>query len=119
MIREVARIDEARCIGCARCLPACPFDAIVGARKYMHTVLSAACTGCELCIAPCPVDCIAMVPRDSVPYAPRAPTAQENRVRIRAHAARLAREDAERAEQLAARKQAARAWSPDDPGTPH
>ena len=117
MTREVARIDEARCIGCARCLPACPFDAIVGAHRYMHTVLDVACTGCKLCIAPCPVDCISMVPRDSVPGAPCAPTAPENRARLRAHTTRLAREEAERAEHLAARKQAARAWSPSDPGT--
>ena len=26
---SVARIDEALCVGCARCLPACPVDAIV------------------------------------------------------------------------------------------
>ncbi|MEM9743202.1 MAG: RnfABCDGE type electron transport complex subunit B [Pseudomonadota bacterium] len=54
----VARIDEARCIGCALCLPACPVDAIIGANGYLHTVLEAECTGCELCVAPCPVDCI-------------------------------------------------------------
>ena len=60
----VAQIDEDVCIGCAKCLPPCPVDAIVGARKRMHTVLADVCTGCELCIAPCPVDCIAMVPRE-------------------------------------------------------
>ena len=59
---EVAVIDEALCIGCTLCIQACPVDAIVGAAKLMHTVLSSWCTGCELCIAPCPVDCIAMLP---------------------------------------------------------
>lgn len=59
---RVAVIDEERCIGCARCLPACPVDAIVGAHRYLHTVLTEQCTGCELCVAPCPVDCIAMRP---------------------------------------------------------
>ena len=59
---RIAIVDEARCIGCARCLPACPVDAIVGARKHMHTVIARLCTGCELCLPPCPVDCIAMVP---------------------------------------------------------
>ena len=68
----LAVIDEERCIGCAKCLPPCPVDAIVGARKQMHTVISALCTGCELCVAPCPVDCIAMVPaRDASDRLPR------------------------------------------------
>ncbi|MEM7764574.1 MAG: electron transport complex subunit RsxB [Pseudomonadota bacterium] len=58
----LALIDEAQCIGCARCLPACPVDAIIGSHQFSHTVVNALCTGCELCIAPCPVDCISMVP---------------------------------------------------------
>jgi electron transport complex protein RnfB len=59
---QVAWIDEERCIGCARCLPACPVDAIVGAAKKMHTVIAEHCTGCELCLSPCPVDCIQLRP---------------------------------------------------------
>ncbi|PZN29295.1 MAG: electron transport complex subunit RsxB [Proteobacteria bacterium] len=58
----VAWIDEPACIGCTKCIQACPVDAIVGASRYMHTVIAAQCTGCELCIAPCPVDCIEMRP---------------------------------------------------------
>lgn len=58
----VAVIDEAHCIGCTLCIQACPVDAIVGASKRMHTVLTDLCTGCDLCVAPCPVDCIIMVP---------------------------------------------------------
>ncbi len=54
----VALIDEARCIGCTRCIDACPVDAIAGAQGMMHTVIAAYCTGCELCLPPCPVDCI-------------------------------------------------------------
>jgi len=58
----VALIDEARCIGCTRCIDACPVDAIAGAQGFMHTVIAAYCTGCELCLPPCPVDCIDLVP---------------------------------------------------------
>jgi electron transport complex protein RnfB len=59
---HVAWIDEAACIGCTKCIQACPVDAIVGASRLMHTVIAAECTGCELCIPPCPVDCIEMRP---------------------------------------------------------
>jgi Na+-translocating ferredoxin:NAD+ oxidoreductase subunit B len=58
--RTRAVIDEAVCIGCRKCIDACPVDAIVGARKLMHTVIVLECNGCELCLPPCPVDCIAM-----------------------------------------------------------
>jgi electron transport complex protein RnfB len=85
-----ARIDEARCIGCTLCIQACPVDAIVGAARQMHTVISALCTGCELCVPPCPVDCIDM------PVAGRAWSAEDARAartRYEVHAARLARGD--------------------------
>ncbi|MFN0040883.1 MAG: electron transport complex subunit RsxB [Burkholderiales bacterium] len=59
--RMAALIDESRCIGCMLCVKPCPVDAIVGAPKRMHTVLTRFCTGCELCLPPCPVDCIEMV----------------------------------------------------------
>jgi electron transport complex protein RnfB len=104
----VAQIDEEVCIGCARCLPPCPVDAIVGAQRRMHTVMLALCTGCELCVAPCPVDCIVMVPRERLAAAPPAPAAADNRARFAAHQARHARRSAERAALLTARKQAAR-----------
>jgi electron transport complex protein RnfB len=58
----VALIRENECIGCTKCIQACPVDAIVGASRHMHTVIAADCTGCELCIPPCPVDCIEMRP---------------------------------------------------------
>jgi len=56
--KQVALIREADCIGCTLCIRACPVDAIMGAKGFMHTVIADYCTGCELCIAPCPVDCI-------------------------------------------------------------
>jgi Na+-translocating ferredoxin:NAD+ oxidoreductase subunit B len=60
--RVRAVIDEAVCIGCRKCIDACPVDAIVGAGKLMHTVIEAECNGCGLCVPPCPVDCIALLP---------------------------------------------------------
>lgn len=66
----VALIREPECIGCTKCIQACPVDAIVGAPKLMHTVLADLCTGCELCIPPCPVDCIDLVPPRSRVVAP-------------------------------------------------
>ncbi|SDO20910.1 electron transport complex protein RnfB [Pseudomonas arsenicoxydans] len=59
---QIAYIREAECIGCTKCIQACPVDAIVGAAKLMHTVIVDECTGCDLCVAPCPVDCIEMHP---------------------------------------------------------
>ena len=60
--RRVARIDNDTCIGCTKCIVACPVDAIVGAPKHQHHVLADRCTGCDLCLAPCPADCITMTP---------------------------------------------------------
>jgi electron transport complex protein RnfB len=59
---QVAFIREDECIGCTKCIQACPVDAIIGAQKLMHTVIAEDCTGCELCIPPCPVDCIDLLP---------------------------------------------------------
>jgi len=60
-LRAVAYIREDECIGCTKCIQACPVDAILGAAKQMHTVIASECTGCDLCVEPCPVDCIDMV----------------------------------------------------------
>jgi electron transport complex protein RnfB len=68
----VAFIREAECIGCTKCIQACPVDAILGAAKLMHTVIADICTGCDLCVAPCPVDCI-----DMIPAAYQQPSTQE------------------------------------------
>jgi len=101
----VAWIDEARCIGCARCLPPCPVDAILGASKFTHTVIADRCTGCELCIAPCPVDCIEMrfLPMGSI-----LPPKELNRRRHELHVGRQNRRVSERQQLLDAKKAGAR-----------
>lgn len=58
----IAHIREVDCIGCTKCIQACPVDAIVGSAKWMHTVITQECTGCRLCVAPCPIDCIDLIP---------------------------------------------------------
>ncbi len=90
--RRVAFIREAECIGCTKCIQACPVDAILGAAKRMHTVLSAECSGCDLCLAPCPVDCIDMLSLDQVPAALPAstdPALLSQKWRVRYHARKL------------------------------
>lgn len=64
-VKKVAIIREDECIGCTKCIQACPVDAILGAAKQMHTVIASECTGCDLCVEPCPVDCIDIVPLET------------------------------------------------------
>ncbi|WP_305371014.1 electron transport complex subunit RsxB [Photobacterium leiognathi] len=66
-IKKVAFIHEDMCIGCTKCIQACPVDAIVGGTKSMHTVIKDECTGCDLCVSPCPTDCIEMIPVEETP----------------------------------------------------
>ena len=101
--RMLARIVEADCIGCTKCIQACPVDAIVGAAKLMHTVIADDCTGCELCVAACPVDCIVL---ESMPLAQAGDMAHADTARehFQRREARLAREQAQREAELAARK---------------
>jgi electron transport complex protein RnfB len=89
---RVAFIDAQACIGCARCLPACPVDAILGASHFLHTVLERECNGCELCLAACPVDCIEMRPRQAEHEAPSAAANRERFARHRERDQRIARE---------------------------
>ncbi|WP_439867971.1 electron transport complex subunit RsxB [Pseudomonas syringae] len=116
---QVAFIREAECIGCTKCIQACPVDAILGAAKLMHTVIIDECTGCDLCVAPCPVDCIEMHPLPLATVTPivgglaPSPELQEARQRKRNHArmrfearnARLHREQQKRLAERLARSQ--------------
>jgi len=101
--RTRALIEEGLCIGCRKCIDVCPVDAIVGARKSMHTVLEAECNGCALCLPTCPVDCIALLPAVIAPD-PDSPwpeytraEAARWRARTEARRARLARRKQKRA----------------------
>ncbi|PSJ20631.1 electron transporter RnfB [Halomonas sp. ND22Bw] len=114
----VARIREAECIGCTKCIQACPVDAILGAAKHMHTVIEAECTGCELCVAPCPVDCIDLLPHpdwqaadgEAEQDAYLARRAERGRRRFEARNARLVREEDARRERR--RQRSARQAAP-------
>lgn len=93
---HVAFIREEECIGCTKCIQACPVDAIIGAAKQMHTVIEDECTGCDLCLEPCPVDCIDMLPRSTpltqwqpVVNASAANLIASDRAEEPAHAARV------------------------------
>ena len=121
---QVAYIREAECIGCTKCIQACPIDAIVGAAKLMHTVIIDECTGCDLCVAPCPVDCIEMHPLPSAQVLPivgglaftpeqfqaRSVKREHARRRFEQRNARLEREEQQRLAERAAR--AAKAAQP-------
>ncbi|MCH9769896.1 MAG: RnfABCDGE type electron transport complex subunit B, partial [Gammaproteobacteria bacterium] len=84
-----AIIREAECIGCTKCIQACPVDAVIGAAKYMHTIISDACNGCELCIPPCPVDCIDLAIEPERSDKAQQQFALQNRQRYYSREARL------------------------------
>jgi Na+-translocating ferredoxin:NAD+ oxidoreductase subunit B len=114
--RAVALIDEARCIGCKLCLQACPVDAIVGAARMMHTVITRECTGCGLCLPPCPVNCIAMVttggestPAERRLMADRARLRYQRRIKRLARKSELARDPRRDKKQLTVQRAIARA----------
>lgn len=117
--KSIAWIDESVCIGCTACIRACPVDAIMGASKWMHTVIKDECTGCNLCVAPCPVDCIHMKPveQDYLPLArslsqsasPRFAAAEHAQRRYEQRNARKTRDEAEKKSLLAKREAAVKA----------
>ena len=100
---SVAFIIEQDCIGCVKCIVACPVDAIVGAAKFMHTVISSECTGCELCLAPCPVDCIIMKPVDN--NTERTQKSAQAKRRYEARCSRKEKQEAEKVERMQQKKQ--------------
>ncbi|PUA44041.1 electron transport complex subunit RsxB [Pseudomonas protegens] len=128
---QIAHIREAECIGCTKCIQACPVDAIVGAAKWMHSVLIDECTGCDLCVAPCPVDCIDMLPLPEAKVVPivgglaaspeqlqaRNSKREQARRRFEQRNERLQREEARRLAERQARAQKA-AQAADDSQNP-
>ncbi len=84
--RMKAVIREDECIGCTKCISACPVDAIIGSGKVMHSILTDLCTGCELCIAPCPVDCIDLIKDLSPLQSDEQRLAEQNDLRYRYYA---------------------------------
>ncbi len=109
----IAWIDAQRCIGCARCLAPCPTDAIIGARRQLHTVIAADCMGCELCVPACPADCIVIRPRAAADGA--APSPDDNRSLYQAHRERARRREADQAALLAERKRRIATHPPPQP----
>ncbi len=101
--RMLARIVEADCIGCTKCIQACPVDAIVGAAKLMHTVITDDCTGCELCVPACPVDCIVLEPMPET-QANDVQHADTARLHFQRRETRLDHDRMQREAELAARK---------------
>src|SRR5690349_15537117 len=101
----VAFIDEPNCIGCALCLKVCPTDAILGASRFLHTVIAADCTGCEKCLPVCPTDCISMQPRTAERASPRVLAARWRR-RVKARKLRTEREREAAARQRAGQRAA-------------
>lgn len=99
---SIALIRETDCIGCTKCIKACPVDAIIGSAKLMHAVIEQECTGCGLCVPPCPVDCIEMVAIPEIQY-------DKNTARTRFHAkkTRLLRLEHEQQQQYREKKRLA------------
>jgi len=117
--RRLARIVGDLCIGCTKCIQACPVDAIAGAPKRLHAVIPALCTGCELCLPPCPVDCIELVAPPAAQAGWTRADADAARERYRRRAQRLersARADRERLAAEAAAKLEALSGEPGAPG---
>lgn len=96
-VEMVACVIEEDCIGCTKCIQACPVDAIVGAMNLMHTVITDECNGCELCLPACPVDCIELIEMPNLP--PLIERADQFRTRFEARSRRhlgVAQEQAQR-----------------------
>lgn len=105
MRSTIAKIREQDCIGCTKCIQACPVDAIIGSSKFMHTVIESECIGCELCVKPCPVDCIDLIEYNTydglegndLQHYKRA-RAENTKERYRARNQRLEKEEKEKQE---------------------
>ena len=101
----LAKVREHECIGCTKCIQACPVDAIIGAAKLMHTVITDACNGCELCLEPCPVDCIDMIELPKRSEQEIIALQEQSRDRFEKHNIRIEREEKQKREKHLKAKQ--------------
>jgi electron transport complex protein RnfB len=102
-----AHINSEDCIGCTKCLPACPVDAIAGSAKALHRIIEQHCIGCSLCVTPCPVDCIVMLPALTMPeenHALQRAASRERRLQYLSNQKQLARQDREQELALARKR---------------